>query len=395
MLYFDCFAGVSGDMILGGLVALRVDRDELLRQLATVSPVGFSIEFTDVDRSGIAAVHASVSTPDEKNHRHLSDVEKIIDQSGVSDGVKHRAKAIFRRLAEAEAKVHGITVDRVHFHEVGAMDAIIDIVGACIGFELLEVERFVCSRVHVGSGFVEMAHGKFPVPPPAVTELLSGIPFYSTEIEGELATPTGVAIISTLCEPFESANEITVEKVGYGAGTREYKGFPNALRLIIGESTGQRRSTDRLVQLETNIDDLSPQILGYVMDRAFQLGALDCWFTPIQMKKNRPAVMLSILCERARQEVLTQLVYTETSTLGIRVREVERECLEREVVSVETKFGSVDVKIGKLNGEVVNAMPEYDQVRRLALENKVAFRIVRDAALAELNSSKTRSATLN
>lgn len=393
-LYFDCFAGVSGNMILGGLVALGVDRTELVRVLETVSPVGFSIEFTDVDRSGIAAVHASVSTPDEKNHRHLSDVEKIIDQSGVSDGVKHRAKAIFRRLAEAEAKVHGITVDRVHFHEVGAMDAIIDIVGACIGFEMLEVERFVCSKVHVGSGFVEMAHGKFPVPPPAVTELLSGIPFYSTEIEGELATPTGVAIIATLCELFERANEITVEKVGYGAGTREYKGFPNALRMIIGESTVQRRSSDRLVQLETNIDDLSPQILGYVMDRAFELGALDCWFTPIQMKKNRPAVMLSILCERARQESLTHLVYTETSTLGIRVREVERECLEREVVSVETKFGSVDVKIGKLNGEVVNAMPEYDQVRRLALENKVAFRIVRDAALAELNSSKTRSATL-
>ena len=382
-LYFDCFAGVSGNMILGGLVALGVDRAELVKRLETVSPVGVTVEFTDVDRSGIAAVHASVSTPDETNHRHLSDIEKIIDDSGASDGVKLRSKAIFRRLAEVEAKVHGISIDRVHFHEVGAMDAIIDIVGACIGFEMLGIERFLCSKVHVGSGFVDIAHGKFPVPPPAVTELLNGIPFYSTEIEGELATPTGVAVVSTLCEHY-AANEMTVEKVGYGAGTREYKGFPNALRMIIGENTAERRSSDRLVQLETNIDDLSPQILGYVMDRAFELGALDCWFTPIQMKKNRPAVMLSILCERARQEALTQLVYTETSTLGIRVREVERECLEREVVSVDTKFGSVDVKIGRLHGEVVNAMPEYDQVRRLALENKVAFRIVRDAALKAL-----------
>jgi uncharacterized protein (TIGR00299 family) protein len=387
-LYFDCFAGASGNMILGGLVALGIDRDELLRQLESVSPVGFAIEFTEVDRSGIAATHAYVTVPEEKAHRHLSDIEAIIDGSGVSDGVKQRSKSIFRRLAEAEAKVHGIDASRVHFHEVGAMDAILDIVGSCIGFEMLGIERFLCSRIHVGRGFVEMAHGKFPVPPPAVVELLGSIPFYPTEIEGELATPTGVAIISTLCEPFEISNEIAAEHVGYGAGTLEYNGFPNALRLIIGESSGTDRSSDRLVQLETNIDDLSPQILGYVMDRAFELGALDCWFTPIQMKKNRPAVMLSILCEKEKREVLTQFVYTETSTLGVRVRDVERECLVREVVRVETEFGEIDVKIGKLDGKIINAMPEYDQVRRLALENAVAFRIVRDAALAVFYDGK-------
>lgn len=394
-LYFDCFAGASGNMILGGLVALGVDREDLLRQLRSIAPVGFEIEFATVDRSGISAVHANVSVPDEKDHRHLSDVEKIIDDSAVSEIVKQRSKAIFRCLAEAEARVHGIEIDRVHFHEVGAMDAIIDIVGACIGFEMLGIEHFVCSKIHVGSGFVEMAHGKFPVPPPAVTELLHGIPFYSTEIEGELATPTGVAIVSTLCDEYGQIPEITVERIGYGAGSRQYEKFPNAIRLMLGESADAAASAgiDRLVLLETNIDDLSPQILGYVMDRAFELGALDCWFTPIQMKKNRPAVMVSVLCESDKRSALTDLIYTETSTLGIRIREVERECLAREIVRVETDFGGIDVKIGKLNGRVVNAMPEYDQVRRVALENKVAFRIVRDAALAKLNAGKIQSAT--
>jgi uncharacterized protein (TIGR00299 family) protein len=285
-------------------------------------------------------------------------------------------------LADAEAKVHGVDVEHIHFHEVGAMDAIVDIVGSCIGFEMLGIERFACSKIHVGSGFVDMAHGKFPVPPPAVVELLNGIPYYSTEIEGELATPTGVAIVSTLCE--EHSSEIKVEKVGYGAGTREYKGFPNALRLILG-NTAEATATDKPLLIETNLDDLSPQVLGYVMERAFELGALDAWFTPIQMKKNRPAVLLSILCEKEKRGRLVELLYTETSTLGVRTREVERECLDREVVTVETQFGPVDVKIGKFNGKVVNVMPEYEPVRELARKHNVPFRVVSDAALAAFN----------
>jgi len=238
-----------------------------------------------------------------------------------------------------------------------------------------------------------MAHGKFPVPPPAVTELLKGIPFYSTEIVGELATPTGVAIISTVCEKYDPGFDISIDQVGYGAGTREYENFPNALRLIVGEAAGsEARKSNRLTLLETNIDDLSPQVLGYVMDRAFEIGALDCWFTPIQMKKNRPAVMVSMLCEHSKRQVLTDLLYQETTTLGIRVRDIERECLEREIVRVKTDFGFVDVKIGRRDGKIVNAMPEYDHVRQLALENGVAFRIVRDAALAGLDEEKRRSA---
>ena len=269
------------------------------------------------------------------------------------------------------------------------MDAIVDIVGACIGFEMLGIERFACSKIHVGSGFVDMAHGKFPVPPPAVVELLNGIPYYSTEIEGELATPTGVAIVSTVCEA--SSSGIKIEKVGYGAGTREYKGFPNALRMIIGETAGESTTTDTPLLIETNIDDLSPQVLGYVMERAFELGALDAWFTPIQMKKNRPAVLLSILCDRDKRERLVELIYTETSTLGVRTREVARECLEREVVTVETKFGPVDVKIGKFNGKVVNVMPEYEPVRELAKKHNVPFRVVSDAALAALEKHDERA----
>ncbi|MEO8042530.1 MAG: nickel pincer cofactor biosynthesis protein LarC, partial [Acidobacteriota bacterium] len=340
-LYFDCFAGVSGNMILGGLVALGVDREELIKQLQTVAPVGFDIEFSDVRRSGISSVYANVRVPEEKTHRHLHDIETIIDASDVSDAVKQRSKAIFGRLAEAEAKVHGVDVSKIHFHEVGAMDSILDIVGACIGFEMLGSERFVCSKIHVGSGFIDIAHGKFPVPPPAVIELLNGVPFYSTEIQGELATPTGVAIITTVCTEFGGGSEMTSDRVGYGAGTREYDNFPNVLRMIVGETEAAktRKITDRLVLLETNIDDLSPQVLGFVMERAFERGALDCWFTPIQMKKNRPAVMLSVLCEDERRGELSELVYRETTTLGLRVRMVERECLDRAVVSVDTEFG--------------------------------------------------------
>ena len=280
------------------------------------------------------------------------------------------------------------------------MDAIIDVVGACVGFELLEIEKFACSKIHVGSGFVKMAHGKFPVPPPAVAELLKGIPIYSTEIEGELITPTGAAIIATVCEEFGQIPEMKIEKTAYGAGTREYVGFPNVLRLMIGvvqspkskcespnAKDNEQRTThnEQLTIIETNIDDLSPQILGFVMERAFELGALDCWFTPIQMKKNRPATLVSILCDSSKREVLTELLYTETSTLGVRIKEVERACLPRETVKVETEFGKVDVKIAKYDGKIVNAKPEYEQIREIALKSNKSLREVEREILEKLN----------
>lgn len=394
-LYFDCFAGASGNMILGALIAAGVDRERLTVELRKLNIAEFEIVVSPVDRSGISATHVDVKVPHEHAHRHLSDIVAIIDGSSLAETVKTRAKAIFTRLAAAEAKIHGIDINKVHFHEVGAMDAIIDVVGACIGFEMLGVERFVCSKIHVGSGFAQMAHGKFPVPPPAVAELLAGVPIYSTEIEGELITPTGAAIISTVCDSYGVIPEMTVEATAYGGGTRTYDGFPNILRIIVGESeTNVRRTTnnDLLTLIETNIDDLSPQILGFVMERVFELGALDCWFTSIQMKKDRPATMVSILCEAEKKGVLASLLYTETTTLGVRIRSVERECLDREIVSVETEFGPIDVKLAMLNGKVVNAMPEYDQVKAAATKFKTPFRQVRDAALSGLEKRVERKA---
>src|SRR6185369_15561992 len=285
-------------------------------------------------------------------------------------------------------------LEKVHFHEVGAMDAIVDVVGACIGFEMLGIERFECSKIHVGSGFVKIAHGTFPVPPPAVVELLTGIPTYSAEIEGELITPTGAAIISTVCDSYGVLPEMKVEVTSYGAGTREYTDFPNVVRLMLGETANAKVanvSTDRLILIETNIDDISPQILGYVMERSFELGALDCWFTPIQMKKNRPATMVSILCKSVNKDIFAELLYSETSTIGVLIREVVRECLSREMVSVETRYGTVDVKIARRANEVMNAMPEYDQVKKLAREKGVAFSVVRDAVLAQLDTKEKSS----
>ena len=383
-------------MILGALIAAGVDRKALANELRKLEIPEFGLEVTTVDRSGITSTHVDVKVPDEHVHRHLHNIVDIIDRTSLSDAVKKRSKAIFTRLAEAEAKIHGIDVGKVHFHEVGAMDAIVDVVGSCIGFEMLGIERFSCSKVHVGSGFAQMAHGKFPIPPPAVAELLTGVPIYSSEIEGELMTPTGAAIISTVCDSYGTVPEMAVAVTAYGAGTRQYEGFPNSLRIMIGESAENSRdetsSSDRLVVLETNIDDVSPQVLGFVMERAFELGALDCWFTPIQMKKNRPAVMVSMLCDPQQRQALTGLLYAETTTIGIRVREVERESLGRETVTVATVFGNIDIKVAKLNGRIVNAMPEYDQVKAAALSSGAAFRAVHDAAISKVGESELNAA---
>ncbi len=386
-LYFDCFAGASGNMILGALIALGVDENKLIEQIKLLDAADFEIEFKTVDKSGIAAVHADVKVPHEHAHRHLSTIEKIINDSRLSDKIKRRSIEIFTRLAEAEAKVHGISIEKVHFHEVGAMDAIIDVVGACVGFEILGVEKFVCSRIHVGSGFAKMAHGTFPIPPPAVAELLKDIPIYSTEIEGELITPTGAAIISTVCNSYGPIPEMRTEQIAYGAGTREYQDFPNVLRLMIGEvqsskfkvqgslqTDNQQLITDNLLLIETNIDDLSPEILGLVLEKAFEIGALDCWFTAIQMKKNRPATKLSILCKSDEKEKFLELIFKETTTLGVRVSFVERNCLPREIVRVETKFGAIDVKVAKSGEKIMNAKPEFEQVKEIANKAGVSVR---------------------
>ena len=387
-LYFDCFAGASGNMILAALLGLGVDLAQLRSQLDKLGLPDISIKVETVDRSGISAIHIEVTAPDQKNHRHLSDIVSIIESSGLTQSVKERSIAIFTRLADAEGIVHGISRDKVHFHEVGAIDAIVDIVGACICFDLLKIERFVCSKIHVGSGFVEMEHGRFPVPPPAVAELLRNAPIYSTDLEGELITPTGAAIISALSEEYGPLPMMQLQSTSYGAGSRTYEKFPNVLRVMMGETepvSETRSDIDDLLLIETNVDDISPQVLSYVMERAFSLGVLDCWFTPIQMKKNRPATMISVLCSKEQRELLSDLLYSETTTLGLRIRVIQRECLARKIRSVSTKFGNVDVKVAHYKGKVVNAMPEFEQVKKIAIETGLPLKDVQTEVLNAFN----------
>jgi pyridinium-3,5-bisthiocarboxylic acid mononucleotide nickel chelatase len=414
-LYFDCFAGISGDMTLGALVGAGADERALVEQLALLDVAGYEIVFEKVERSGISATRAVVRMTKDEHHRHLADILEIIRRSRLNDALKERASKIFTRLGEAEARVHGVPVERIHFHEVGAVDAIVDVVGACIGFELLGVERFAASALHIGSGTVEMAHGLFPVPPPAVAELLRGAPVYSTDIVGELVTPTGAAIVSTLCESFGPVPRMRLLSTGYGAGTREYKDFPNVLRVLVGETEADGDATDEinvadeskvvvvesgavedegvgveveeLTIIETNVDDVSPQVLGHLMEEAFARGALDCYFTHVQMKKNRPGVLVSILCRKAEQAVLTEFLFMETPTLGVREYTVHRRALERESVTVETEFGRIAVKVGRLRGQVISATPEFEECREAAQRACVALRDVQEAARAAYRRS--------
>lgn len=381
-IYFDCFAGASGDMVLGALIDAGVDPEAFKRELSRLNVEGYAVEFQKVDKAGLSASYARVQTVPEHRHRHLSDILKIIYDSTLSASVKERAARIFSRLAEAEARVHNEPIEKVHFHEVGALDAIVDVVGAAICFELLQIDHFVSSPLHVGSGSVEMAHGRFPVPPPAVAELLKGVPFYSTEIKGELVTPTGAAIITTVCGEFGPTPQLELQSTGYGAGTREYEKFPNVLRVFIGELSPSTAGDGKLLVLETNIDDMSPQVFGYVMDQAFELGALDCYFTTVQMKKNRPGVLLTILARPRDREKFMGLLFKETTTLGVRSYEVDRRALRRETVRVDTVYGPIDVKVASLNGHVSKEMPEYDQCREAARRANVSLREVEEAARA-------------
>lgn len=389
-LYFDCFAGASGDMILGAMVNAGVDPNTLKQQLSLLGVAGYGLDFETVDRSGLSATYARVNISHEHAHRSLSDILKIIYSSQLSERVKDRAGKIFSRLAEAEARVHNQPVEQIHFHEVGALDAIIDVVGAAICFDLLAIERFVSSPLHVGKGTGTMAHGTFPIPPPAVAELLKGAEIYSTDITGELVTPTGAAIISSVCQSYGPIPKLKLAATGYGAGTRQYQNFPNALRVLIGDDFNSVAEplTEHLWVLETNIDDSSPQVLGHAMDQAFAFGALDCYFTSVQMKKNRPGVLLSVLCKGEDRARLSELLFAETTTLGVRAYEVERRALAREIVSVKTRFGAIDVKVARLNGHIVKEMPEYEQCRQAALQAGVPLRTIEEAVRIALASSK-------
>jgi uncharacterized protein (TIGR00299 family) protein len=372
ILYFDCFSGISGDMTLAALLDLGLPQSKLVEELKKLGLENYSLEIRAGNRNGIAALALEVRVgPHEEHHRHFSDIQAMIGKSSLGSRVKETSLAIFRRLAEAEARVHKKKVDEVHFHEVGAIDSIVDIVGTAIGIDYFQPDRVYASELPMGRGFVQCQHGRLPLPAPATLEILKGYPVKSVEVEGELVTPTGAAIIAALSSPVPSFPALAVQKIGYGMGKKEFPDRPNLLRLVLGESSDAHQ-VDQAIVLESNIDDMNPEFYEHLMDRLFQKGALDVSLAPLQMKKNRPATLLRVIAEEKDAELLTELILQESTTLGVRSYSVKRKKLPREVREVETRYGKVRVKV---SGEV-RFQPEYDDCRRIALEKGVPIQEV-------------------
>ena len=378
--YFDCFSGISGDMTLGALVDAGLPIDVLRQELAKLDLPGYTLSSEQVRRSGLAATKVHVVL-DEKEQpaRRLADIQRIINSSSLSPVVKQKSLSIFQRLAEVEAKVHGTTPDKVHFHEVGAVDALVDIVGSIIGLEHLGVTEIIGSPVNVGAGTVHTAHGKLPVPAPATAGLLIGIPLYSSSITFELTTPTGAAIISTLASSFGPLPRMKIDRIAYGAGNKDLPGQPNVLRLMIGELATPYEE-DTSVVIETNIDDMNPQLYDHLIELLMAKGAHDVYLTPIIMKKGRPAILLSALTDATHSDALLDTIFRETTSIGVRIQEVERKKLSREILTVETAYGKVRVKISKQGDEVMTVTPEYEDCRRIAEEKKVPLKDIMEEA---------------
>ena len=387
--YFDCFSGVSGDMTLGALLACG-DGDlesEFRRHLTGLHVPGYELRVQRVVRQGITATDVDVALlkQDQGHGRHLSDIAELLEKSALSKKVRRNALAVFTRLADAEAKIHGTTREEIHFHEVGAVDAIVDIAGSCLLLELLGVEQIVPSSLPCGHGTITCAHGVMPVPAPATLELLSGFPVHSADIRGELVTPTGAALLTTLADP-STAGKMPPMRVlasGFGAGKKQFKAeMPNLLRVVIGEtadSEPQDKTPQTIAVLETNLDDHNPEGLELLMERAFAAGALDVFFAPVQMKKNRPATLVTVLCPIGKTETLAAILFQETGTFGIRVREQRRMTLSRSWRTVTTEFGDIRLKVGAWQGEEVATSPEYDDCKQAAQQHGVPLRRVYEA----------------
>ena len=410
ILYFDCFSGAAGDMILGALLDAGLPLDELRRALGSLA-IDPGVVWTEkVTRAGVAATkfhvrgeeaaldhahdhervldsdhgHDHSSDPYEVRHHHthrsLTEIDALIDGSGLSSSGQDRAKALFARLGEAEAAIHGTSMDKVHFHEVGALDSIIDIVGTVHALEAFGADRILSSPLNVGSGSVHSVHGLYPVPAPATARLLEGVPIYAGPQKAELVTPTGALLITAYAEEFGVVPPMRLQRAGYGAGSQDFPDSPNVLRVLIGE--GDTASPPhRVVVIEAEIDDMNPQIFGVLIDRLLGEGALDVFYTSIQMKKNRPGTLLSIIAPPSARERLTATVFRETTTIGIRYREMDRECLDRETVPVDTPFGRVGIKVARRNGEVMNASPEFDDCARLAADSGRPVKDIQAAAM--------------
>ena len=394
LLYLDCFAGISGDMFLGAVLDLGVSEEALRTDLAKLKLPGYTISTRHVVKQNISATKfdciEKTPAPPRKaatthSHRGYSEIAGMITGSGLSENVKRRALSVFRRLGEAEAKIHGVPLEQIHFHEVGAVDSIVDIVGACIAVEALGVDEIQSSPPRLGSGFVETAHGQFPVPAPATLELLKGIPVRSSDEPVELVTPTGAALLAEFCTKFSQAMPaMSIEKIGYGAGSRDLDKAPNVLRAVLGVASAvpypSSEEADAVAVIETNIDDMNPQLFGDVMERLLAAGALDVFLTPVQMKKNRPGTLLTVLCERNHVDALAELLLTHTTSFGLRVHEAQRRKLAREIVKVKTRFGEIEVKVGRLGGKIVARSPEFESCRQAATKFNVSVKEVHGEA---------------
>ena len=382
--YFDCIAGISGDMALGAFIDAGADADEIRSQIASVPIEPFELELEQVETHGLQATRVLVHAQATGVIRTYSSIRNMLDQASLGSDVRNTAQRIFRRLAEAEARVHRKEVDLVTFHEVGAVDSVVDIVGVAAALSLLGIERVFSSPVPTGLGMVRTEHGLMPIPGPAVTELLRGAPLYSRGVTAELVTPTGAAILAAVAEGYGDLPRIRVESTGYGAGQQELD-FPNVLRILVGEeqerTLSAAPSAPGEVLLETNVDDLNPEIYEFVLERLFAAGAQDAWLTPMVMKKSRPAVTVSVLCSTEREASIRHVLFRETGTLGVRVTPVTKHALEREMIKVETTHGPVAVKVGYLEGRRVSVSPEFEDCARVAREAGVPAREVYQEAL--------------
>ncbi|MBI3411837.1 MAG: nickel pincer cofactor biosynthesis protein LarC [Planctomycetes bacterium] len=377
--HFDCFSGISGDMTLGALFDAGVPTQPVLDGIASLGlPIKVTVE--KVCKGGFAATQVIVEAPEESTHRFLPDVEEILSRGKLLMKQRNLALSIFRKLAQAESTVHGMPIEKVHFHEVGALDSLADIVGVAVGLDLLGVERFTSSSVATGTGMVKCAHGMMPIPAPGTAELLKGAPLRPCNIQGELTTPTGAAILATVVRRWTDAPEMIVDQIGHGAGQRDLLEQPNVLRLFLGDDTIPTADRDTVWMMETNLDDVPGEVIGYCTEQLFAAGALDVFTVPIAMKKNRPGVMLSVLTPHVNLEAIEAIIFNETQTFGIRRYLVTRSKLYRQHVSVDTPWGQVQGKLGWLKGKPPIFTPEYDDCARIAREHKVPLREVMDAA---------------
>ncbi|MBT8374545.1 MAG: nickel pincer cofactor biosynthesis protein LarC [Deltaproteobacteria bacterium] len=384
LAYFDCFSGISGDMTLGALLDLGIPVEWLQEKLKKIPLKAFDLKVEQVLKNGLTAQNVFVNVKDDGKSRNYEEIRLLIQASPLSDSVKNKSLKIFSRIASAEAKIHQCPVDKVHFHEVGGVDAIVDIVGTALCLEYLGIKKIIASTIPLGRGFVSCSHGTLPIPAPATIEILKDVPVYGTQIENELVTPTGAAIIASVAESFEPIPQMTIEKIGYGAGKSSIESRPNLLRIITGTVSDSRTKNhaeyekDNIVVVETCIDDMNPEIFGFLMDRLFEDGALDVFWIPVFMKKNRPGTMVQVMCTDEKKDRVINRILSETTSLGIRYYGVQRRCLQRQQIKIKTKYGKLDVKQVKDIDGGIRLIPEYEVCRKIAIEKNIPIKKVYD-----------------